>query len=298
MPKTPASFRFAVEAGKIRELADAIADPRPLLRDRSAARAAGLPAIPAPVAFTRSAYFQDTTNSSIYGQLGIQASEMRHAQQEWRIEEPLYAGRIYRTSAWKLVREETKTSRRGGTLRFVTAERSYRAGRRVVLTEWMTSVVVSGAGPSPAPAEAPAHRAQAEPFTRTIRQRAEDWRRAAPGEVLVDARIGPLGLSDFVRFAGAIGDFTPIHHDRDQARRFGLPDIIAMGTLPAAQALSLVEDGYGAAGIAGVKLRFHEPLYEGRSLDIRLTAADGGAVLDVRDSTGAPIISGTVQPRA
>jgi len=304
MPRSPAGFRFAVEAGKIREIADAIRDPRTLLRSKGSARAAGHPAIPAPIVFTRSSYFQDTTNSSIFGQLGVDASEMRHAAQEWHLSAPLYAGRVYRVSAWRIVGEERKASRRGGELRFVSAEREYRYRGSTVLRERMTSVIVSAAGPTAGPESEPPPPAapgatESQPFAREIRAQAGDWHSAAPGTLLVEAGIGPLGLTDFVRFAGAIGDFTPIHHDRAHARRFGLPDIIAMGTLPAAHALSLVEEGYGLATIESVSIRFHEPLFAGRSILVRVRANDPtSATLDVRDSVGTPILSGTVRARA
>lgn len=299
MPRSPTGFRFAVEAGKIRELADSIGDPRALLRSKAAARAAGHPAIPAPIVFTRSSYFQDTTHSSIYGQLGVEASEMRHAGQEWHLSEPLYAGCIYRVGAWRIVGEERKASRRGGEMRFVSAEREYRRRGATVLRECMTSVVVSAAGPaSEPPPSAVSGDAEAQPYTREIRTQTRDWRHASPGTLLVEARIGPLGLTDFVRFAGAIGDFTPIHHDRAHARRFGLHDIIAMGMLPAAHALSLIEDGYGNADIASVRLRFHEPLYAGRSIAVRVEASGpDSATLDIRDDLSSPIISGSVQSR-
>jgi hypothetical protein len=60
-----AGFRFAVEPAKLLEFVDALGDSRPLFRSRAAARAAGSPAIPAPIAFTRSIVFQDPDTLSV-----------------------------------------------------------------------------------------------------------------------------------------------------------------------------------------------------------------------------------------
>jgi acyl dehydratase len=41
----------------------------------------------------------------------------------------------------------------------------------------------------------------------------------------------PLSVVQFVRYAGATGDFNPIHYDREAAQADGLPDVIAPGLL-------------------------------------------------------------------
>src|SRR5579875_555853 len=51
-----------------------------------------------------------------------------------------------------------------------------------------------------------------------------------PGQTL-----GPYTHSitreELVRYAGASGDFNPIHYDDERAREFGLPGVIAHGML-------------------------------------------------------------------
>ena len=44
---------------------------------------------------------------------------------------------------------------------------------------------------------------------------------------------GPVTRSDLVRYAGAGGDFNPIHHDEQFARDAGLDTVFAMGMLHA-----------------------------------------------------------------
>jgi acyl dehydratase len=41
----------------------------------------------------------------------------------------------------------------------------------------------------------------------------------------------PLTRTDFVRYAGAGGDFHPLHHDETYAHAAGLPSVFAMGML-------------------------------------------------------------------
>jgi acyl dehydratase len=309
-PASASPFLFAVEAGKIREVADALRDPREIFRSEEAARAAGHPGIPAPIVFSRTTAFVAPLESSLnaQGRTGAEPSRGRHAGQEWIIRRPLYAGRSYQVTPWRVVADTTRRSRTGGGLRFLTGEREFRdtGDSCVVMTERMTGVVLEA---SPVRAAPPSDIAARETPAETGAQRrvrtfASEWRRALPGAPLAEVEIGPLRLTDFVRFAGAIGDFTPIHHDAEHARRYGLVDVIAMGTLPAGLSLSLIEQGYGLAAIEAVQLRFHEPLYVNRGVNVSVVAGARSserapcAELRVSDSRGAPILSGSVRASA
>jgi acyl dehydratase len=302
--KQAATFAFPVEAGKIREVADALHDDRAYFRSLDAARAAGFPAVPAPVVFTRTSWFHAPALTTVSTQIGIDPNQSRHGGQEWSIEAPLYAGQTYEVTAWRISGEETKRSRSGGTLRFVTAEREFRLQQQVVIRERTINVII-GAAIGPAAAGPEAHRAPVGavangPWQRDLRSFASEWRAAKSGERLAELVVGPLGLTDIVRFAGAIGDFTAIHHDPAVARRSGLADVIAMGSFPVGLALGLAEEGFGLKAIKSIRLRFHEPLYVNRVITITFDAAAETrpdapvAKLNVRDSLGAPILSGYV----
>ena len=58
----------------------------------------------------------------------------------------------------------------------------------------------------------------------------------------------PLVRSDLVRYAGASGDFNPIHWNQRFAYGVGLPDVIAHGMLTMATAARLVTDWCGDPG--------------------------------------------------
>ena len=53
---------------------------------------------------------------------------------------------------------------------------------------------------------------------------------------------------DLVRYAGASGDFNPIHFSDGAAAALGLPDVIAHGMLTMGTALRLVTDWCGGPG--------------------------------------------------
>jgi acyl dehydratase len=57
-----------------------------------------------------------------------------------------------------------------------------------------------------------------------------------------------LTRADLVRYAGASGDFNPIHWSERAAREVGLPDVLAHGMLTMATAGRLVTDWVGDPG--------------------------------------------------
>lgn len=65
------------------------------------------------------------------------------------------------------------------------------------------------------------------------------------GMELAEVVFGPVTRADIVRYAGAAGDFNPIHIDNDYARRAGAPTAFAMGMLPAGYLAHAVSDWFG-----------------------------------------------------
>jgi acyl dehydratase len=55
----------------------------------------------------------------------------------------------------------------------------------------------------------------------------------AEGDQMPVGTVGPMTRTDFVRYAGASGDFHPLHHDDVYARNAGLPGVFGMGMLHA-----------------------------------------------------------------
>jgi acyl dehydratase len=91
-----------------------------------------------------------------------------------------------------------------------------------------------------------------------------------PGMDFGETVFGPLGRGDIVRYAGAAGDFNPIHIDDDYARASGSPEVFAMGMLPAGYLAHAVCDWLGGpGGLRRYKVRFVTRVWLGDELVCR-----------------------------
>ena len=71
----------------------------------------------------------------------------------------------------------------------------------------------------------------------------------------------PVHRVDLVRYAGASGDFNPIHWNQRYATSFGLPDVIAHGMFTMASAIRVVTDWAGdPAAVVEYGVRFTRPV--------------------------------------
>jgi acyl dehydratase len=118
-------------------------------------------------------------------------------------------------------------------------------------------------------------------------------------EVAVGDAIPPrtvtLTRADLVRYAGAGGDFNPIHWNERTAVDVGLPGVIAHGMLTMALAAQYVADWSGdAAAVRSLSNRFTRPVVvpdddEGASVELGATVKaidDDGAVTLAITATG------------
>jgi acyl dehydratase len=70
-----------------------------------------------------------------------------------------------------------------------------------------------------------------------------------------------LTRDTLVRYAGASGDFNPIHYRDDVARAVGLPGVLAHGMLTMGLAVQPVVDWLGDAGrVVDYQVRFTRPV--------------------------------------
>ena len=82
----------------------------------------------------------------------------------------------------------------------------------------------------------------------------------AVGDV-VATRDVPLTRDSLVRYAGASGDFNPIHYRDDIAQAVGLPGVLAHGMLTMGLAVSPVVEWLGDAGVVqSYQVRFTKPV--------------------------------------
>ncbi|MEO3754783.1 MaoC family dehydratase [Streptomyces sp. B6B3] len=96
------------------------------------------------------------------------------------------------------------------------------------------------------------------------------------------AQSFPVTRATLVRYAGASGDFNPIHWNERFAREVGLPDVIAHGMFTMAEALRVVTDWTGDPGaVLEYGVRFTKPVV--------VPNDDAGAVIDVTGKVAAKL---------
>lgn len=79
------------------------------------------------------------------------------------------------------------------------------------------------------------------------------------GQVVAE-REAPLTRASLVRYAGASGDFNPIHYNDVIAEEVGLPGVIAHGMLTMGLGASVVEEWAGAGNVSDYQVRFTRPI--------------------------------------
>ncbi|MBB5154708.1 MaoC family dehydratase [Saccharopolyspora phatthalungensis] len=109
----------------------------------------------------------------------------------------------------------------------------------------------------------------------------------AVGDLLPELSV-PLTRADLVRYAGASGDFNPIHWNERFATEVGLPDVIAHGMLTMAVAGRLISRWTGDPGaILHYGVRFTRPV---------VVPDDGtGALVEVTGKIATKNDDGTVK---
>ncbi|MCI2417078.1 MaoC family dehydratase [Saccharopolyspora sp. K220] len=107
------------------------------------------------------------------------------------------------------------------------------------------------------------------------------------GDQLPDLTVA-LTRADLVRYAGASGDFNPIHWNERFATEVGLPDVIAHGMLTMAVAGRVISEWTGDPGaILHYGVRFTRPVV--------VPDDDTGALVEVSGKISAKNDDGTVK---
>ncbi|WP_210582747.1 MaoC family dehydratase [Streptomyces sp. GESEQ-4] len=98
----------------------------------------------------------------------------------------------------------------------------------------------------------------------------------------------PVTRATLVRYAGASGDFNPIHWNEKFAKEVGLPDVIAHGMFTMAEAIRVVTDWTGdPAAIVEYGVRFTRPVV--------VPNDDQGATIEVVGKVAAKLDDNTVR---
>jgi acyl dehydratase len=81
------------------------------------------------------------------------------------------------------------------------------------------------------------------------------------GEKAEARKYGPLTTRMFARYAGASGDFNPMHYDDTLARAAGYPSVFSQGMHSAALLASFAVDWLGAENVRRFAVRFREQVW-------------------------------------
>ena len=108
------------------------------------------------------------------------------------------------------------------------------------------------------------------------------------GDELRPFTVENLTRGDFVKYAGASGDFTPLHYDQTFVEAAGIPTVFAMGMLNAGILSRLVTDYAGLENLRKYKVRFATRVWPGDSVTCK------GKVTKKAIENGEKIIEGEV----
>lgn len=120
------------------------------------------------------------------------------------------------------------------------------------------------------------------------------------GDAGPEVTVTDVDREDFVRYAGASGDFNPNHYDDEYAREAGNPEAFGQGMLTAGILSGMVRQWVGLDALQSFSTRFREQVWPGDTLrttgEIVEKSAESATVegeLAVRNQDGDAVITGT-----
>lgn len=111
-----------------------------------------------------------------------------------------------------------------------------------------------------------------------------------------------LQREDFVRYAGASGDFNPIHYDEPHAEAAGNESVFAQGMLTAGIAAGMVSNWFGLENVTSYGVRFQARVFPEDTITVTgeivdVTTTDATTVVDakftVTNQDGNIVLSGS-----
>ena len=100
------------------------------------------------------------------------------------------------------------------------------------------------------------------------------------GDEMLERVVSNVSVTDFVKYAGAGGDFNPIHHDPAFAKLAGQDSVFAMGMWQAGVLANAVADWLGPMNVRHFKCRFKERVWPGDTITCK------GRVAEIREDEG------------
>ena len=124
----------------------------------------------------------------------------------------------------------------------------------------------------------------------------------AVGDAAPPLVVEHLTRTMFVKYAGASGDFNPMHHDDTIATQVGNPSVFGHGMLTAGLMARVVKDWFGPEAMRAFSVRFAKQVWPGETLTftavvtgLREDGGDGLAdlALSAKNADGEEKLTGT-----
>jgi acyl dehydratase len=101
--------------------------------------------------------------------------------------------------------------------------------------------------------------------------------------------IEGVARPDFVRYAGASGDFVPLHYDQTFVDAAGIPTVFAQGMFTAGLLSRCLTDYAGVGQVRRFKVRFAARVWPGDTVTCR------GKVTGKREAGGERLVEGDLE---
>ena len=109
------------------------------------------------------------------------------------------------------------------------------------------------------------------------------------GDAIPTVKIENVARPDFVRYAGASGDFVPLHYDQTFVEAAGIPTVFAQGMWTAGCLSRCLTEFAGAGHVRLFKVRFARQVWPGDTLTCR------GTVTAKSEIDGEKVVEGDME---
>lgn len=316
---------FRIEPGKVEEFARALTSDDPVFREETAAAERGYDRVPAPLTYTQVGRFPRYAPDDVDGtgfDLGFRSEYLLHGEQAYEYERPVAVGDVLEGTT-TLADVFQREGGRAGTMTFAVLETEYRdRDGDLVLTDRSTAIETSGAvddgdgdgngdgdsvdddvdttdGAAPNGGTAASER-DVPSATANEFERVRDVTELAVGDAGPTVVVEDLEREQFVKYAGASGDFNPIHYDEPYARAAGNESVFGQGMFTAGITSRAVTDWFALEDLSRFGVRFRSRVFPGDTVvatgEVVDVDRDGGTVeteLEATTAAGETLLTGS-----
>ncbi len=216
--------------------------------------------------------------------LGLELSRVLHGEQRYLFKRFPRVGETLEGST-SLESVSVREGQKGGRMRLFTLRTDYTADGEQVISEHMVLIEVASTAPS----------SSATKIGQQDSQRpVKDSSTLPAGSTIF--QTDSVSRTDIVRYAGASGDLTRVHHDEPFAAGLGLPSVFSMGMLQGGIAAAAFQRGIADPySIRRVAIRFSDRLWADEGIRVTAGRTDSGHLLTVAAADGRTVATASVR---